>query len=232
MKKIVIDKNLKYGLYILAAIIGGFVIVKIIKSIKDNVGNGDDDDTPKPVEPIKPDAAKAAGLTPLQKKQEELQSLLGFVGNDVDHIIGKNTIAGYNKLNLGLGITLSPTTSLSDVQKIIDAIVKKNKIDETSGANAELRARAAQLFAAFRANPTGVLMPKKDATLRKVYLDKTNNKYIAGQQTFIYKGGKEIKRENLGVYRNAVDFKFPYYIIFSDNKTNLMIGNPNDWIIK
>jgi len=223
-----IDKNLKYGLYFLAAFIGGFVIVKIIKAIKD----GDDDDTPKPIEPMKPDAAKAAGLTPLQKKQEELQSLLGFVGNDVDHIIGPKTITGYNKLNLGLGITLSQTTPLSDVQKIIDAIVKKNKIDETSGANAELRARAAQLYAAFRANPTSVLMPKKDATLRKVYLDKTNNRYTSGQETFIYKGGKEIKRENLGVYRTTVDFKFPYYIIFSDNKTNLMIGNPNDWIIK
>jgi hypothetical protein len=50
MKKIVIDKNLKYGLYVLSAIIGGFIIVKIVKAIKDNADKGgDDDNKPEPV---------------------------------------------------------------------------------------------------------------------------------------------------------------------------------------
>ena len=48
MKKIVIDKNLKYGLYVLSALIGGFIIVKIVKAIKDNADKGGDDKTPEP----------------------------------------------------------------------------------------------------------------------------------------------------------------------------------------
>jgi hypothetical protein len=157
---------------------------------------------------------------------------LGFVGADVDHIIGKNTISAYNKLNLGLGITLSQTTPISDVQKIIDAIVKKNKIEETSGAVKELQARAKQLYTAFRANPKSVLMNKKEVTLKKVVLDKTTNRYVATGETFIFKKGREYEREDLGVYSPVYTFKWPYYVILSDNKTNLMLANPNDWIIK
>lgn len=48
MKKKAIDKNLKYGLYVLSAVIGGFAIVKIVKAIKDNAGKGDSDKTPEP----------------------------------------------------------------------------------------------------------------------------------------------------------------------------------------
>jgi hypothetical protein len=44
MKKIVMNKNIQYGLYVVAAIIGGFAIVKIVKAIKDNADKGDDDD--------------------------------------------------------------------------------------------------------------------------------------------------------------------------------------------
>ncbi len=43
MKKKSIDKNLKYGLYVLSALIGGFAVVKIVKAIKDNADKGDDD---------------------------------------------------------------------------------------------------------------------------------------------------------------------------------------------
>lgn len=43
-----IDKNLKYGLYILAAVIGGFAIVKIVKAIKDSANKRDDDENPEP----------------------------------------------------------------------------------------------------------------------------------------------------------------------------------------
>jgi hypothetical protein len=170
-----IDKNIKYALYFGGALLATYVVIKLLQNAKD--GNGDDDNsTPKPVEPTKP---RKEGLNALQTKQEELQSLLGFVGSDVDHIIGKNTISAYNKLNLGLGITLSQTTPISDVQKIIDAIVKKNKIEETSGAVKELQARAKQLYTAFRANPKSVLMNNKEVALRKVVLDKTTNRYVA-----------------------------------------------------
>ncbi len=48
MKMIKIDKNLKYGLYVLAALVGGFAIVKIVKAIKDNADKGGDDKTPEP----------------------------------------------------------------------------------------------------------------------------------------------------------------------------------------
>jgi hypothetical protein len=48
MKKIVMNKNLQYGLYVVAAIIGGFAIVKIVKAIKDNADKGGDDKTPEP----------------------------------------------------------------------------------------------------------------------------------------------------------------------------------------
>ena len=58
-----IDKNLKYGLYFLAAFIGGFVIVKIIKAIKD----GDDDDAPKPAEPNPP---QTQGLTRYKRNRK------------------------------------------------------------------------------------------------------------------------------------------------------------------
>ena len=223
-----IDKNIKYALYFGGALLATYVVIKLLQNAKD--GNGDDDNsTPKPVEPTKP---RKEGLNALQTKQEELQSLLGFVGSDVDHIIGKNTISAYNKLNLGLGITLSQTTPISDVQKIIDAIVKKNKIEETSGAVKELQARAKQLYTAFRANPKSVLMNNKEVALRKVVLDKTTNRYVATGEIFIFKKGKEYKREDLGVYSPVYTFKWPYYVILSDNKTNLMLANPNDWIIK
>jgi hypothetical protein len=222
-----IDKNIKYALYFGGALLATYVVIKLVQNAKG--GDGDANDTPTPLEPTTP---KKMGLTPLQIKQEELQSLLGFVGADVDHIIGKNTISAYNKLNLGLGITLSQTTPLSDVQKIIDAIVKKNKIEETSGAVKELQARAKQLYTAFRANPKNVLMNNKEVALRKVVLDKTTNKYVATGEIFIFKKGREYKREDLGVYSPVYTFKWPYYVILSDNKTNLMLANPNDWIIK
>jgi len=48
MKKKAIDKNLKYGLYVFAALIGGFAVVKIVKAIKDNADKGDDEKTPEP----------------------------------------------------------------------------------------------------------------------------------------------------------------------------------------
>jgi hypothetical protein len=48
MKMIKIDKNLKYGLYILGALVGGFAVVKIVKAIKDNADKGGDDKTPEP----------------------------------------------------------------------------------------------------------------------------------------------------------------------------------------
>lgn len=48
MKKQAIDKNLKYGLYVLSALIGGFAVVKIVKAIKDNADKGDDDKKPEP----------------------------------------------------------------------------------------------------------------------------------------------------------------------------------------
>jgi len=43
MKKKSIDKNLKYGLYVLSALVGGFAVVKIVKAIKDNADKGDDE---------------------------------------------------------------------------------------------------------------------------------------------------------------------------------------------
>ena len=48
MKKQAIDKNLKYGLYVLSALIGGFAVVKIVKAIKDNADKGDDENKPEP----------------------------------------------------------------------------------------------------------------------------------------------------------------------------------------
>jgi len=222
--KMKMDKNTKYALYFGGALLATYIIVKLVQNAK-----GGDNDLPTPEEPITP---RKEGLNALQTKQEELQSLLGFVGADVDHIIGKNTIAKYNALNLGLGITLSQTTPISDLQKIIDAIVKKNKIDETSGAVKELQARAKQLYTAFRANPTSVLMNNKEVALRKVVLDKTSNRYVQTGELFIYKKGREFKREDLGVYSPVYTFKWPYYVILSDNKTNLMLANPSDWIIK
>ena len=219
------NKNTKYALYFGGALLATYIVIKLVQNAK----GGDSDVTPTPEEPITP---RKEGLNALQTKQEELQSLLGFVGADVDHIIGKNTISAYNKLNLGLGITLSQTTPISDVQKIIDAIVKKNKIEETSGAVKELQARAKQLYTAFRANPKSVLMNNKEVALRKVVLDKTTNKYVATGEIFIFKKGREYKREDLGVYSPVYNFKWPYYVILSDNKTNLMLANPNDWIIK
>jgi hypothetical protein len=222
-----IDKNIKYALYFGGALLATYVVIKLVQNAKG--GDGDANDTPTPLEPTTP---RKEGLNALQTKQEELQSLLGFVGADVDHIIGKNTISAYNKLNLGLGITLSQTTPISDVQKIIDAIVKKNKIEETSGAVKELQARAKQLYTAFRANPKSVLMNNKEVALRKVVLDKTTNRYVATGEIFIFKKGREYEREDLGVYSPVYTFKWPYYVILSDNKTNLMLANPNDWIIK
>lgn len=222
-----IDKNLKYALYFGGALVATYVVIKLVQNA--NGGDSDGNGTPTPLEP---NPTKKVGLTPLQTKQEELQSLLGFVGADVDHIIGVKTISAYNKLNLGLGITLSQNTSIADLQKIIDAIVKKNKIEETSGAVKELQTRAKQLYTAWRANPTSVLMSNKEVALRKIILDKTSNRYVATGELFIIKKGTEFKRENLGVYSPVYTFKYPYYVILSDNKTNLMLANPNDWIIK
>ncbi len=221
------NKNTKYALYFGGALLATYIVIKLVQNAKG--GDGDADATPTPIEPTTP---RKEGLNALQTKQEELQSLLGFVGADVDHIIGKNTISAYNKLNLGLGITLSQTTPISDLQKIIDAIVKKNKIEETSGAVKELQARAKQLYTAFRANPKSVLMNNKEVALRKVVLDKTTNRYVATGEIFIFKKGREYEREDLGVYSPVYTFKWPYYVILSDNKTNLMLANPNDWIIK
>jgi hypothetical protein len=212
----------KYALYFAGFAIGTFVIIKLIK----NLGGGPDDSTPKPVEPT---PSKKVGLTAQQNKIEELQSLLGV---NPDHVVGPITKGAYGKLNLGLNISLSNNTSTADLQKIIDAIVKKNKIEETSGAVKELQARAKQLYSAFRANPTSVLMNNKEVALRKVVLDKTTNRYVATGEIFIFKKGREYKREDLGVYSPVYTFKWPYYIILSDNKTNLMLANPNDWIIK
>jgi hypothetical protein len=225
--KMKMNKNTKYALYFGGALLATYIVIKLVQNAKG--GDGDADATPTPIEPTTP---RKEGLNALQTKQEELQSLLGFVGADVDHIIGKNTISAYNKLNLGLGITLSQTTPISDLQKIIDAIVKKNKIEETSGAVKELQARAKQLYTAFRANPKSVLMNNKEVALRKVVLDKTTNRYVATGEIFIFKKGREYEREDLGVYSPVYTFKWPYYVILSDNKTNLMLANPNDWIIK
>jgi len=232
MKKIVIDKNLKYGLYILAAIIGGYVIVKIIKSIKDNAGNGDDDDTPKPIEPIKPDAAKAAGLTTQQIKIEELQSLLGFVGADIDHDIGKNTKKRYNDLNLGLNITLSNSTSTEDLQKIINKITAKNLADKQKPIYAATRERARVMVQSWAKNPTGVLAALKTTKLVIVNLDKTNNKYIATNQIYTYGTNDKFTREQLGVLKQASGFNHPYYVFFKNSLGTTLLANPNDWIIK
>lgn len=227
MKKIVIDKNLKYGLYVLAAIIGGFVIVKIIKSIKD----ADDDETPKPAEPNLP---QTGGLTPLQKKQEELQSLLGFVGNDVDHIIGSKTIKAYNDLNLRLGITLSQSTSLSDVQKIIDTIVTKNLSDSTNTAAGK---RADDMVLASQTNRNANLKAIRDTKMYIVVQDLINKKYTNTQNFYTAKPTDIFTRTTGGagfltVFKKTTDFANPYFILFKNGKGQILAANPNDWILK
>jgi hypothetical protein len=226
MKMIKIDKNLKYGLYFLAAFIGGFVIVKIIKAIKD----GDDDDAPKPAEPNPP---QTQGLTPLQKKQEELQSLLGFVGSDVDHIIGSKTITAYNNLNLRLGITLSQSTSLSDIQKIIDTIVKKNQSDST---NTSAGKRADEMVLASQNNRNANLKAIIDTRMYIVVQDLINKKYINTQNFYTAKPNDVFTRTGgagfLTVWKKTTDFASPYFILFKNGKGQILAANPNDWILK
>jgi hypothetical protein len=226
--KMKIDKNMKYALYFGGALIVTYIIVKLVQNSKGGDGSGDEE-TPKPEEPTIP---KKEGLTPLQTKQEELQSLLGFVGDDVDHIIGKNTIARYNALNLGLGITLSQTTSIADLQKIIDTIVAKNKASKSLPQNTATRQRAANMVQAWSKNPTGVLSALRPTKLIKVNLDKTTNKYVSANKSYTYGSSDVFKRADLGVLQQAVGFLAPYYVMFKNSNGETLLANPNDWIIK
>lgn len=222
------NKNLKYGLYVLSALIGGFILVKVVKSIKDDA---DDGDAPKPVEPNPP---QREGLTPLQKKQEELQSLLGFVGADVDHIIGKNTIAKYNALNLGLGITLSQTTTIGDLEKIINTIVKKNLSDSTNTAESK---RADEMILASRNNRNANLKAVRDTKMWVVVKDLINNKYTSTQKFYTATPNDVYSRTTGGVsflqvWIKTKDLASPYYILFSNGQGEKLAANPNDWILK
>ena len=221
------DKNTKYALYFGGAVLGSIIIVKMIESYK-RIINGDND-LPTPEEPSTP---QKLGLTPLQTKQEELQSLLGFVGADVDHIIGKNTIAKYNALNLGLGITLSQTTPISDLQKIIDTIVAKNKSAKTNATGTALRKRSADMVQAWSKNPTGVLSATKPTKLVLVNLDKTTNKYVTTAQSYTYSPSDKFTRAQLGVLSQATGFNQPWYIVFKNSNGTTFLANPSDWIIK
>ena len=220
-----IDKNLKYALYFGGALVATYVVIKLVQNAK----GGDGDATPTPVEPNPP---QNVGLTPLQKKQEELQSLLGFVGADVDHIIGKNTIAKYNALNLGLGITLSQTTPISDLQKIIDTIVAKNKSAKTNETGTALRNRAGSMVQAWSKNPTGVLSATKTTKLILVNLDKTTNKYVPTAQSYTYSPSDKFTRAQLGVLSQVTGFNQPWYIVFKNSLGTTLLANPSDWIIK
>lgn len=218
------DKNTKYALYFGGALLATYIIVKLVQNAQ-----GGDSDLPTPEEPTTP---QKLGLTPLQTKQEELQSLLGFVGADVDHIIGKNTIAKYNALNLGLGITLSPNTGVSDLQKIIDTIVAKNKSAKTNATGTALRQRSADMVQAWAKNPTGVLSATKPTKLVLVNLDKTTNKYVTTAQTYTYSPSDKFTRAQLGVLSQATGFNQPWYIVFKNSNGTTLLANPNDWIIK
>lgn len=222
--KMKMDKNTKYALYFGGALLATYIIVKLVQNAQ-----GGDSDLPTPEEPTTP---QKLGLTPLQTKQEELQSLLGFVGADVDHIIGKNTIAKYNALNLGLGITLSPNTGVSDLQKIIDTIVAKNKSAKTNATGTALRQRSADMVQAWAKNPTGVLSATKPTKLVLVNLDKTTNKYVTTAQTYTYSPSDKFTRAQLGVLSQATGFNQPWYIVFKNSNGTTLLANPNDWIIK
>lgn len=228
-----IDKNLTYALYVLGALVGGFAVVKIVKAIKDNAdkdnGGSDDEEIPKPETPNIP---IKEGLNAQQTKQEELQSLLGFIGRDIDHIIGKNTIAKYNALNLKLGIDLNQQTSVTDLQKIIDEIKSKNKKDSLSVTAINTRTRAREMVQAWPNNPTGVLVALKPTKLFVVNLDKTTNKYVAINKSYTYTSSNKFTRQDLGVLSQAIGFKAPYYIIFKNSLGSTFLANPNDWIIK
>ena len=218
------DKNTKYALYFGGALLATYIIVKLVQNAQ-----GGDSDLPTPEEPTTP---QKLGLTPLQTKQEELQSLLGFVGADVDHIIGKNTIAKYNALNLGLGITLSQTTPISDLQKIIDTIVAKNKSAKANATGTALRKRSADMVQAWSKNPTGVLSATKTTKLVLVNLDKTTNKYVTTAQTYTYSPSDKFTRAQLGVLSQATGFNQPWYIVFKNSNGTTFLANPSDWIIK
>ena len=220
-----IDKNLKYALYFGGALVATYVVIKLVQNAK----GGDGDATPTPEEPTTP---QKVGLTPIQIKQEELQSLLGFVGADVDHIIGKNTIAKYNALNLGLGITLSQTTPISDLQKIIDTIVAKNKSAKTNATGTALRNRAGSMVQAWSKNPTGVLSATKTTKLILVNLDKTTNKYVPTAQSYTYSPSDKFTRAQLGVLSQVTGFNQPWYIVFKNSLGTTLLANPSDWIIK
>jgi hypothetical protein len=228
--KMKIDKNMKYALIFGGALVATYIIVKLVQNSKGGDGSGSgDEETPSPEEPTIP---QKEGLTPLQTKQEELQSLLGFVGDDIDHIIGKNTIARYNALNLGLGITLSQTTSLEDLQKIINAIVARNKASKALPQNTATRQRAADMVQAWSRTPMGVLSAVKTTKLIKVNLDKTTNKYVSANKSYTYGPNNTFKRADLGVLQQAVGFLAPYYVIFKNSNGETLLANPNDWIIK
>lgn len=218
------DKNAKYALYFGGALLATYIIVKLVQNAK-----GGDNDLPTPEEPITP---RKEGLNALQTKQEELQSLLGFVGADVDHIIGKNTIAKYNALNLGLGITLSQTTPISDLQKIIDTIVAKNKSAKANATGTALRKRSADMVQAWSKNPTGVLSATKTTKLIMVNLDKTTNKYVPTAQAYTYSPSDKFTRAQLGVLSQATGFNQPWYIVFKNSNGTTFLANPSDWIIK
>ena len=220
-----IDKNLKYALYFGGALVATYVVIKLVQNAK----GGDGDATPTPEEPTTP---KKMGLTPIQIKQEELQSLLGFVGADVDHQIGPKTISAYNKLNLGLGITLSQTTPISDLQKIIDTIVAKNKSAKTNATGTALRKRSADMVQAWSKNPTGVLSATKTTKLMMVNLDKTTNKYVPTAQSYTYSPSDKFTRAQLGVLSQVTGFNQPWYIVFKNSIGTTFLANPSDWIIK
>ena len=222
--KMKMDKNTKYALYFGGALLATYIIVKLVQNAK-----GGDNDLPTPEEPITP---RKEGLNALQTKQEELQSLLGFVGADVDHIIGSKTISAYNKLNLGLGITLSPNTGISDLQKIIDTIVAKNKSARENATGTALRQRSADMVQAWAKNPTSVLSANKTTKLVVVNLDKTTNKYVATAQTYTYSPSDKFTRAQLGVFKQATGFNQPWYVIFKNSNGTTLLANPNDWIIK
>jgi len=221
------NKNTKYALYFGGALLATYIVIKLVQNAKG--GDGDADATPTPIEPTTP---RKEGLNALQTKQEELQSLLGFVGADVDHIIGKNTISAYNKLNLGLGITLSQTTPISYIQKIIDTIVAKNRSAKANATGTALRQRSADMVQAWSKNPTSVLSALRTTKLVLVNLDKTTNKYVATAQSYTYSPNDKFTRAQLGVLSQAVGFNQPWYIVFKNSNGTTLLANQNVWIIK
>lgn len=224
-----IDKNMKYALYFGGALIATYIVVKIIENNKGGDGGSANEDTPTPETPT---TSEKVGLNAQQTKQEELQSLLGFQGADIDHIIGKNTIARYNALNLGLGIDLTQKTSVADLQKIIDAIKAKNKKEATSSTSIATRNRARDMVQAWSKNPTSVLVPLRTTKLHIINLDKTTNKYVPSGLAYTYGPSNTFTRKDLGVLSQAVGFNAPHYIIFRNSLGTTLLANPNDWIIK